>query len=45
VLLALTPGLAAPARLAADIVPATLRDLEVSSGCAADYDAWLAETV
>jgi transposase len=24
-------------------VPASLRDLEVSSGCAADYDAWLTE--
>jgi hypothetical protein len=23
-------------------VPAPLRDLEVGSGCAADYDAWLA---
>jgi hypothetical protein len=45
VLLALTPGFAPPARLAADVVPATLRELEVSSGCAADYDAWLAEAV
>ena len=30
---------AAPARLAPDAVPAALRDLEVPSGCAADYDA------
>jgi hypothetical protein len=45
VLLALTPGPAAPARLAPDVVPATLRDLEVPSGCAADYDGWLAEAV
>jgi hypothetical protein len=44
-LLALTPGSSPPARLAADVVPATLRDLEVSSGCAADYDGWLAEAV
>jgi hypothetical protein len=26
-------------------VPAALRDLEVPSGCAADYDGWLAEAV
>jgi transposase len=45
VLLALTPGPAAPARLAPDVVPATLRDLDVPSGCAADYDGWLAEAV
>ena len=45
VLLALTPGPAAPVRLALDAVPATLRDLEVPSGCAADYDGWLAEAV
>ena len=44
-LLALTPGVSTPARLAADVVPATLRDLEVPSGCAADYDGWLAEAV
>jgi transposase len=39
-LLALTP---APDRdrLAADAVPALLRGIEVSSGCAADYDGWL----
>ena len=45
VLLALTPGPAAPARLDAEVVPAALRDLEVPSGCAADYDSWLAEAV
>jgi transposase len=45
VLLALTPGPAAPARLAPDAVPAALRDLDVSSGSAADYDGWLAEAV
>ena len=41
-LLALTP---VPDRdyLAADAVPALLRDIEVSSGCAADYDGWLVE--
>ena len=39
-LLALTP---VPDRvgLAADAVPAWLRDLEIPSGCAADYDGWL----
>jgi hypothetical protein len=45
VLLALTPGATAPVRLAADVVPAALRDLDVPSGCAADYDGWLAEAV
>jgi hypothetical protein len=43
VLLALTPGPNPPARLAPEVVPAALRDLDVSSGCAADYDRWLAE--
>ena len=45
VLLALTPGTAVPARLDADVVPAALRDIDVPSGCAADYDGWLAEAV
>jgi transposase len=45
VLLALTPGSAAPARLETDVLPAALRDLDVPSGCAADYDDWLAEAV
>ena len=44
-LLALTPGPAAPVRLASDLIPAALRDLDVPSGCAADYDRWLAEAV
>jgi transposase len=39
-----TPAATAP-RLAPDGVPVGLRDLEVASGCAADYDAWLAEAV
>jgi transposase len=42
-LLALTPGAAVPAPLDADAVPLPLRGLEISSGCAADYDGWLAE--
>jgi transposase len=45
VLLALTPGPTAPARLGSDVIPAPLRDLDVPSGCAADYDRWLAEAV
>ncbi len=40
-LLALTPARALRDRLATDAVPARLRDLEVPSGCAADYDSWL----
>jgi transposase len=40
ILLALTPA-AAMARAAVDVPPA-LRDIPVSSGCAADYDGWLA---
>jgi transposase len=44
VLLARTPAVG-PARLASEAVPAPLRDLEVPSGCAADYDQWLAEAV
>jgi hypothetical protein len=42
-LLALTPARAASDRVAADAVPSRLRDIEVISGCAADYDGWLAE--
>ena len=40
---ALTRALATgtPLLLALDAVPAALRDINVSSGCAADYDAWL----
>jgi transposase len=42
VLLALTPP-PAPAALEAEEVPLALRDIDVSSGCAADYDGWLTE--
>ncbi len=45
VLLALTPGVSVPAPLAPEVVPAALRDLDIPSGCAADYDSWLAEAV
>jgi transposase len=41
-LLALTPARALTC-VAPDAVPASLRDIEVSSGCAADYDGWLVE--
>ena len=40
-LLALTPARTGPDRVALDAVPACLRAIEVASGCAADYDAWL----
>jgi transposase len=40
ILLALTPP---PGARAVVDVPAALRDIEVPSGCAADYDGWLAE--
>ena len=39
-LLALTP-VPSPARVALDALPAPLRDIDVASGCAADYDGWL----
>ena len=42
-LLALTPARAAIDRLALDAVPAPQRAIDVGSGCAADYDAWLVE--
>ena len=42
-LLALTPAPVSIARLAPDAVPAPLRAIEVGSGAAADYDAWLGE--
>ena len=42
-LLALTPARSAIDRLAPDAVPAPLRAIDVGSGCAADYDAWLGE--
>ena len=38
--LALTPA-TRPVGLAAEAVPAVLRDLEIGSGTAADYDVWL----
>ena len=40
-LLALTPARSASGRVAPDTVPAPLRDIDVASGCAADYDGWL----
>jgi len=39
-LLALTPA-RSPVRVALDALPAPLRDIDVASGCAADYDGWL----
>ncbi len=40
VLLGFTPA-RSPARVALDALPAPLRDIDVASGCAADYDGWL----
>jgi hypothetical protein len=40
-LLALTPARAPAACVAPDAVPAPLREIDVASGCAADYDGWL----
>jgi hypothetical protein len=40
-LLALTPARSTPACVAPDAVPASLRAIDVASGCAADYDGWL----
>jgi transposase len=42
-LLAFTRVHPLPDRVALDAVPPLLRDIEVISGCAADYDAWLGE--
>jgi len=39
-LLALTSA-PSPVRVALDALPAPLRDIDVASGCAADYDGWL----
>jgi hypothetical protein len=39
-LLAVTPARSTPA-FALDAVPVPLRDIAVTSGCAADYDGWL----
>lgn len=44
-LLALTPGPVGPVPLAPALLPAALREVDVPSGCAADYDGWLAEAV
>ena len=44
-LLALTPARASIDRLTLDAVPPPLRAIDVGSGCAADYDAWLSEAV
>src|SRR5262249_39021343 len=41
ILLALTPASAAMIGAAVDVPPA-LRDIDVTRGCAADYDGWLA---
>ena len=40
-LLAITPARSTPTGVALAAVPAPLRDIAVTSGCAADYDAWL----
>jgi transposase len=40
-LLAVTPARSTLACVALDAVPAALRDIAVTSGCAADYDGWL----
>ncbi len=42
-LLALTPARSSLARVAPEAVPASLRDIDVASGSAADYDGWLVE--
>jgi hypothetical protein len=40
-LLALTPARSSPLPVALDAVPPGLRQIDVPSGCAADYDGWL----
>jgi len=40
-LLALASPMAAPAVMPQDLLPQSLRAVEVASGCAADYDGWL----
>jgi len=40
-LLALTPATPSPEHLPSEAVPLGLRTIDVASGCAADYDAWL----
>src|SRR5262249_12072862 len=44
-LLALTPGARTATALDREVVPAVVRDIDVPSGCAADYDGWLAEAI
>jgi hypothetical protein len=44
ILLALTTTPAAAVLEAVDVPPA-LRDIDVPSGCAADYDGWLTEVM
>ena len=40
-LLALSASTRPLDRVAAEALPATLRALDIASGCAADYDTWL----
>lgn len=44
-LLALTPTAQEASTLASNVVPATLREVDVAGGCAADYDGWLTGAV
>jgi hypothetical protein len=44
-MLALTSRARAAVPLDRDVVPAPLREIDVASGRAADYDGWLAEAV
>jgi transposase len=45
ILLALTAPGSVSRSIEPDVVPVGLRDIDVPSGCAADYDGWLAEAV
>jgi len=45
ILLALTAPATMSRSIEPDVVPAGLREIDVPSGCAADYDRWLAEVV
>lgn len=44
-LLAVAPPVRLLPGLAPEALPVALRDLVVTSGCAADYDAWLTDGV
>ena len=44
-LLALTPARPVSDRIAPAAIPAALREIEIASGCAADYDGWLVGSV